>query len=63
MNKFFSKVNATHKKNQQHTSLNFKSQYNNQKKIYFFKCTAITSIHQFINNGAFLGLYTELKSG
>lgn len=62
MNKFFSKVNATHKKNQ-HTSLNFESQYNNQKKINFFKCITITSIHQFINNGAFLGLYTELKSG
>jgi len=44
MNKFFSKVNATHKKNQQHTSLNFKSQYNNQKKVDFFKCTANTSI-------------------
>lgn len=29
----------------------------------FFKCIAITFIHQFINNGAFLGLYTELKSG
>jgi len=50
-----------HKKNQQHTSLNFESLYNNQKKMDFFKCIVITSMHQFKNNGAFFGFISNLK--